>query len=151
MIADDYGAEFPIPAGTTRRLRTLGILKMSQTKCSARTKSGTECRATALADSNLCAFHADPNRAAEFGRMGGLKNRHYIDTEVTILPTTSPEDVKNVLAQAMVDVRARKLDPRIASTLTYMSSALLKAFESTDTERRLAELEEALGKKADKS
>lgn len=124
---------------------------MSQTKCSARTKSGNECRAAAVVGTPFCALHGDPERAAELGRIGGRKNRHYIDTEVTISPPTSPEDVKNVLAQAMVDVRARKLDPRIASTLTYMSSALLKAFESTDTERRLAELEEALGKKAAKS
>lgn len=123
---------------------------MSQTKCIARTKSGNECRATALADSNLCALHADPNRASELGRMGGLKNRHYVGTEVTISLPTSPEDVKNVLAQAMVDVRARKLDPRVASALTSMSTALLKAFESTDAEKRLAQLEEALGKKADK-
>ena len=83
--------------------------------------------------------------------MGGLKNRHYVGTEVTITPPSSPEDVKNLLAQAVVDVRARKLDPRIASTLTYMSSALLKAFESTDTEKRLAKLEGALGTKAEKS
>lgn len=124
---------------------------MSQTKCIARTKSGNVCRATARADSNLCAFHADPNRAADLGRMGGLKNRHYVDTEVTIALPTSPEDVKNVLAQAMVDVRARRLDPRIASALTSMSTALLKAFESTDVERRLAQLEGAPGKKADKS
>jgi hypothetical protein len=42
----------------------------------------------------------------------------------------------------MVDVRAKKLDPRIASTLTYMSVVLLKAFETTDLAERLARLEE---------
>jgi hypothetical protein len=51
----------------------------------------------------------------------------------------------------MVDVRAKRLDPRTASTLTYMSSALLKAFESTDLQQRLARLEEELRTKADKS
>jgi hypothetical protein len=100
----------------------------------------------------FCALHADPARAAELGRRGGLKNRHYVDKdEVIIAPPTTPEDVKNLLAQAMVDVRARKLDPRIASTLTYMSGALLKAFESMDQEKRLARLEEELQAKADKS
>ena len=84
--------------------------------------------------------------------MGGLKNRHYVDTdEVAIAPPSTPEDVKNLLAQAMVDVRARKLDPRIGSTLTHMSGALLKAFASTDQEKRLARLEEESRAKADKS
>jgi hypothetical protein len=84
--------------------------------------------------------------------MGGLKNRHSVDTdEVTIAPPSTPEDVKNLLAQAMADVRAKKLDPRTASTLTYMSGALLKAFESTDLQRRLARVEEELRAKADKS
>jgi hypothetical protein len=83
--------------------------------------------------------------------MGGLKNRHYVETdEVIIDPPKTPEDVKNLLAQAMVDVRARKLDPRTASTLTYMSSALLRAFESTDLEKRLVRLEEELRAKTDK-
>ena len=75
--------------------------------------------------------------------MGGLKNRHYVDNDaVTIAHPTTAEDVKNLLAQAMVDVRAKRLDPRTASTLTYMSGVLLKAFESTDLETRLARLEE---------
>jgi hypothetical protein len=83
--------------------------------------------------------------------MGGLKNRHYVDTEeVTVSPPSTPEDVKNLLAQAMADVRSRKLDPRIASTLTYMAGALLKAIESTDLQQRLARLEGALRAKADK-
>jgi hypothetical protein len=83
--------------------------------------------------------------------MGGLKNRHYVDTEeVTIVPPSSPEDVKNLLAQAIVDVRAKRLDPRSASTITYMSSTLLKAFETTDLEQRLARLEEESRAKTDK-
>ena len=77
--------------------------------------------------------------------MGGRKNRHYVDTEeVTIDPPSTPQEVKKVLAQAMVDVRARRLDPRIAHTLTYMSSVLLRAIDSTDVEQRLARVEEQL-------
>lgn len=120
--------------------------------CSAKTKRGHPCRAAVVCGTRFCALHGDPTRAAELGRMGGLKNRHYVDTdEVTIAPPSTPEDIKNLLAQAMADVRAKKLDPRTASTLTYMSGALLKAFESTDLEKRLARLEEELRAKGDKS
>jgi hypothetical protein len=121
-------------------------------KCSARTKLGNECRAAAVVGTPFCALHGDPERAAELGRMGGRKNRHYVDTEpVNITPPSTPEEVKNLLAQAMVDVLARKLDPRIASTITYMSGPLLRAFESTDLQQRLARLEEERQAKADKS
>lgn len=121
-------------------------------RCSAKTKRGLPCRAAVVQGTRFCALHGDPARAAELGRMGGLKNRHYVDNEeVIIAPPTTPEDVKNLLAQAIVDVRARKLDPRTASTLTYMSGALLKAFESTDLEKRLTRLEEELRAKGDKS
>lgn len=118
--------------------------------CSAKTKRGNPCQAAVAPGTRLCAFHADPNRASKLGRIGGRKNRHYVDIDaVTMAPPTTPEDVKNLLAQAMVDVRARKLDPRIASTLTYMSTALLKAFDSTDVQQRLARLEEELRAMAD--
>lgn len=120
------------------------IQATSSEGCSATTKSGRHpCQAAAVHGTRFCALHADPARAAELGRMGGLKNRHYVDIDpVTIAPPTTPEDVKNLLAQAIVDVRAKRLDPRTASTLTYMSGVLLKAFESTDLERRLALLEQ---------
>lgn len=120
--------------------------------CSAKTKRGRPCRAAVVYGTRFCALHGDPARAAELGRMGGLKNRHYVDTEeVTIVPPSSPEDVKNLLAQAIVDVRAKRLDPRSASTITYMSSTLLKAFETTNLEQRLARLEEESRAKGDKS
>ena len=111
--------------------------------CHATTKRGTPCQAPAMAGSPFCSFHANPDRAAELGRMGGRKNRHYVETEeITISPPSTPEDIKTLLSQAMVDVRKKKLDPRTAHTLTYMSSILLKAIDGTDVHRRLTRLEE---------
>lgn len=82
----------------------------------------------------------------------GLKNRHYVDTEpVNITPPSTPEDVKNVLAQAMADVRAKKLEPRTATAITYMSRVLLEAFETTDLQKRLERLEQEVRTNADKS
>jgi hypothetical protein len=115
---------------------------MSQT-CSARTKSGNECRAGAVTGTQFCALHGDPKRAAELGRMGGRRNRHYVDTEaINITPPSTPEDVKNLLGQAMADVRAKKLEPRTATALTYMARVLLEAFETADLQKRLERLEQ---------
>jgi hypothetical protein len=115
---------------------------MSQT-CSARTKSGNECRTGAVTGTQFCALHGDPERAAELGRMGGRRNRHCVDTEpINITPPSTPEDVKNLLGQAMADVRAKKLEPRTATALTYMARVLLEAFETTDLQKRLERLEQ---------
>ncbi len=111
-------------------------------KCSAINKRGTPCQAAAVHGSPFCALHGDPERAAELGRMGGLKNRHYVETDpVTIAKPSTPEDVQNVLAQTLVDMRAKKVDPRTATALAYVSGFLLKSFQTTDFEQRLARLE----------
>jgi len=121
-------------------------------QCNAKTKSGNDCRAAVVVGANFCASHGDPNRAVEVGRIGGRRNRHYVETEeVTMAPPSTPEEVKAVLAKAMVDVRTRRLDPRIAHTLTYMSSVLLRAIDSTEVEQRLARVEETLRGKGSKS
>jgi hypothetical protein len=76
--------------------------------------------------------------------MGGLKNRHYIETEpVNITLPSTAEDVKNVMGQAIVDVRTKKLDPRIAMALTSMSRVLLEAFQTADLQKRMERLKQA--------
>lgn len=118
--------------------------------CSAKTKRGTRCQARPVAGSSLCALHANPDRAAELGRIGGRKNRHYFETDdIDVIPPSTPEEVKNLLSQAMADVRAKKLTPGIAGTLTYMASVLLKAMDDTDTHRRLSRLEGKLKESED--
>jgi hypothetical protein len=42
---------------------------MSTHNCRAKTKAGKPCKAVAV-NGDFCAFHADPQRAAELGRMG---------------------------------------------------------------------------------
>ena len=51
------------------------------------------------------------------------------------------KDVKKLLAETMAGIHARRLDPKIGSVLGYLGTALLKAMEATDLERRVATLE----------
>ena len=80
-------------------------------------------------DGGLCAFHADPQRAAQLGRMGGSKNRRHdalgSETEPLRLPQTAKE-VKDLLAEAMAGVHAGRLEPRMGSVIAYLGTALLK-------------------------
>ncbi len=90
--------------------------------CKARTKLGKQCKARALAK-NLCAFHANPGRAAELGRKGGLKRRRNSANDLLdqgfVVPKTSG-DVRDILADVMARVRFGKMDPKIGSTLGYI-------------------------------
>jgi len=116
------------------------------TKCNARTKSGKPCRAVAV-KAGLCTFHANPQRAAELGRIGGLKNRHYSDSldPVATPPPKSAEDVRNLLAETMAGVHARRLDSKVGNVLASLGKALLEAIEVADLEGRVKELEKRIG------
>jgi hypothetical protein len=54
----------------------------------------------------------------------------------------SAGDVKRMLAEAMADIRAGRMDPKLASTLGYLGMSLLRAFEVAEFEQRLERLEQ---------
>jgi hypothetical protein len=123
---------------------------MNQT-CKAKTKAGNPCKAIPFAK-GLCAFHVDPNRAAQLGRMGGQKNRRIIPdsaSEAISIPRTA-EAVTNLLAETMAGIHARRLDPKIGNVMAYLGTALLNAFETAELERRIADLEKRTAVPADR-
>ena len=115
------------------------------TKCNARTKSGKPCRAVAV-KAGLCTFHANPQRAAELGRIGGRKNRHYPDSTdpVPTNPPKSADDVRGLLAETMASVHARRLDHKVGVVLASLGKALLEAIEIADLEGRVKALEKRI-------
>jgi len=114
--------------------------------CKANTNAGERCRAIAVKD-GLCALHADPARAAEMGRKSGKARRSKGSSEqqqAELAPPQTAEQVRTALGQFISDVRARRLDPKVASTLGYLANVLLKSIEVSDVEGRLAALEGVL-------
>ena len=55
-----------------------------------------------------------------------------------IAPPQTAQDVRIALGQCFSDVRARRLDPKVASTLGYLANVLLKSIEISDVGKRLA-------------
>ena len=99
-------------------------------KCRATTKAGRQCAAPVIRGGIYCALHADPERAAELGRKGGARNRKvYVDGKQEVSIPKSVGDVKNMLAETMAGVRSGTIDPKIGTTIAYVASALLRAFE----------------------
>jgi hypothetical protein len=111
-------------------------------RCSAKTKAGKRCKAIPSVG-GLCAFHADPRRAAQLGRLGGQKNRRLIPdstSEVIPAPRTA-DDVKNLLAETMAGIHGRRVDPKVGNVMAYLGTALLNALETAELERRITALE----------
>jgi hypothetical protein len=115
--------------------------KTKSNRCKAKTKLGKPCRAAATAG-GLCFFHANPNKTAELGRVGGRKNRHHSDNNQDSLPTLeTAQAVRETVARLISEVYSGKMNPRTAAGLAPLLSLQLRAIETTDLQRRLEQLE----------
>jgi general stress protein YciG len=120
-------------------------------RCKGKNKSGQPCGAAATAG-GVCYFHANPDKASELGRKGGRQNRHTAGDSVDPLPILdNPLAVRETVARLIADVYAGKVNPRIASGLAPLLNLQLRAIETTDMERRLADLEKKLAEEAAKN
>jgi len=119
--------------------------KKNDWQCSARTKAGKRCRAPATAG-GLCYFHANPAKAAEYGRIGGRKHG--------LAPNPSPSEplpkldtanaVKGAVSRLIADLYAGRLHPRMATGLASLLNLQLRVIQETNLEQRVARLEKLL-------
>ena len=113
-------------------------------KCPSLTKKGKPCRA-APTEGGLCYFHANPSKAVELGRIGGLKNGHPVIADAPDLPKLETVGaVRDALAQMIVDLHRRRLHPSAASGLAQLSNALIRAMQMENVEARLAQMQEKI-------
>ena len=95
----------------------------------------------------LCYFHANPDKASELGQRGGkAKSSEGVSdaTEYLDLPLRTVEDVTTLLADTINDLRSGSIDSRIANTVGYLASGMLKALQQGDIEGRLRAMEGVL-------
>ncbi len=122
------------------------MTKNPTAKCQGQTKSGKPCRAAATAG-GLCFFHANPNKAAELGRIGGSKRSRLTDEVTDPLPKLDKVSaVRDAVEKLISEIYAGKLHPRVAAGLASLLNLQLRAVEVTDLERRLSEMEKVLAK-----
>ena len=118
-------------------------------RCKKTKRDGKRCGARALTGNQFCALHAEPGKAAELGSRGGRRRATTNDAEHdTAAPVELPktaEGVRDLLAEAITQVRRRKLDTKVGNALAYVASSLLRAIELGDLEGRLKALEERNG------
>jgi len=115
-------------------------------RCEKKKKDGKRCRARALTGQQFCSLHSEPGKAAELGSKGGRRRQqtgNSADAELTNVETPkSATSLRDLLAEAVMLVRMKKLDTKIANALAYTGSTLLRAIELSDVEGRLKQLEE---------
>lgn len=119
--------------------------------CKALTLAGLPCKATPMTASDYCCFH-DPDKEASriAARSAGGRARHGRvightgEQAIEPVELVSVEDILVVLNQAITDVQRLENSLARARTLATVASVAIKAFEVSNTEKRLTELEEAL-------
>lgn len=115
--------------------------KGTPAQCKAITASGQRCKAKPHKD-GLCFFHSDPQRAAELGRKGGRRRAvHHRDDLAEVAAPKTAADLRDLLAQCIVDVRTGAMDPKLANSISYLGTGFLRAVEIADVEGRLKSLE----------
>jgi len=116
----------------------------SNSRCQGQTKSGKPCRAAATSG-GLCFFHANPNKAAELGRIGGRSKSRLPAELIDPLPKLDKVTaVQDAVEKLISEVYAGKLHPRVAAGLAPLLNLQLRALEATDLDRRIAKVEKLL-------
>jgi hypothetical protein len=113
-------------------------------QCRQTKRDGARCRAKTLVGKKFCALHAEPGRAAEIGRKGGHRRAQYPmdDLKEFAAPKTA-SDLRDLLAESIIEIRSGRLDPKIANALGYLGASYLRALEVSDIESRMDALEAA--------
>src|SRR5438045_7585786 len=117
------------------------------TKCTAKSRKGKRCGAWAITGKTKCALHFDPERAAKLGARHA--QRPLLPTDLNAPPLQPPKtanDVRDALAETMVAIQSRArvhgMDAKLANTMAYVGSSLLRAVEICDLEVRMKAIEE---------
>jgi hypothetical protein len=97
-------------------------------------------------DGGLCFFHANPNKAAELGRIGGSQNRHSFTGLAD--PARDLKTAKGVLeecARLIENIYTGKIPPKVATCIGPLLSLQMRVIQVAELEARIAKLEQAQG------
>jgi hypothetical protein len=101
-------------------------------KCIFIKPNGDQCGANAMRGSDYCYLH-NPDISQEDKRVaqtrGGEARAVAIKTALPEIPLNTPNDTITLMADTIKQVRAGKMDIRVANCLGFLTDKILKAFE----------------------
>lgn len=118
---------------------------MSGRRCAQMRASGDRCHGFAVAGSTFCFAH-DPAQAEkrdDARRRGGQAGR-VATLDDSSIPVRTLHDVLGLMETTINDVRAGRVDVRVANAVGYLANVAMKALEQADLEARLEALEAVL-------
>jgi hypothetical protein len=119
-------------------------------KCHQKNSVGKPCGAPAVGGTNLCVMHS--GGAAELGSKGGRRRTVYRPDSLKEFPAPkNAADLRDLLAQSILEIRTGKLDPKLANSISYLGTGFLRALGVSDLETRLLALEDGKESAGDKS
>lgn len=104
------------------------------------------CKAHAMKDSEFCFTHNPETRDehAQAVVLGGLSSSRKDSVDLPAIDVRQPNGVVNLLEETINGVRDGSIPPKVASTIGYLASHLLKAIESADLDKRLEVIERVI-------
>ena len=118
-------------------------------KCNFIKSNGEKCKTNAMKN-GFCYFH-NPEISEEEKRnavaKGGKSNKMLmVNSRFPEVKLKSAKDVSKLLSMMISKVMNNELDLRIATGITYIASHLLKAYEQTDLQEQIDNIEEMINK-----
>lgn len=115
-------------------------------QCKQILENGQQCGAYAIAGSEYCFSHDPESRERHLiaCKKGGSVKQIAVNHELQTVEVKTPTDVIYLLNTTIQEVRDGKLDPRIANTIGYLSSHLLKAYEIANIDEKVEEVRAVL-------
>ena len=105
--------------------------------------NGERCQSRAVEGSDRCFFHADHGKLLEATSLGGKQGKRTVLAESS-LSLRTVDDVKLLLETTINEVRTGQLDRAIGNTVGYLAGILMKAFELSDSDKKLDRVTEIL-------
>lgn len=125
---------------------------MAGRNCAQVLADGRQCGAYATTGSTYCFTH-DPDRVlqrSEARRAGGRAPRGRAlasdsgEEQLAAVSVRSTQDVLLLVEATINDLRAGRVDPRVANGIGYLANLSVKVLEQTEIEHRLEALESVL-------
>jgi len=113
-------------------------------KCIFIKENGQECQANAMTDNQYCYLHnpeVSDDEKHHIQARGGKGNVIKVEEELPPIIINSLPDVVLLLKDTISRVRNGQLDLRIANTIGFLSSHLLKALEIMEVEKKVESVE----------
>lgn len=110
--------------------------------CIATARSGKRCQAAPMRGTKYCPLHT-PGVASKLGQRGG--RRRAIFNPEGLEPISTPQnaaDLSRLVMQTLVEVRAQKIDVKVATCIFYGIGTARVVLETADLDARVKALEE---------